>query len=57
MFYSSLYVCSYLYMVLNEKKYFYCFQFVSNKKQKGLFWFTFGQSKHTKLLIFNGVIN
>lgn len=40
-----------------EKSFFFDFQSVSNKKPKGLFWFTFGQSKHTKLLIFNGVIN
>lgn len=39
------------------EKYFFDFQSVSNKKPKGLFWFTFGQSKHSKLLIFSGVTN
>lgn len=39
------------------EKYFFRLSICKHQKQKGLFWFTFGQSKHAKLLIFNGVIN
>ena len=38
------------------EKIFLLLSICKHQKAKRLFWFTFGQSKHTKLLIFNGVL-